>query len=155
LICFCLRAKPKGWCVRAWRLLEGVRQILWSHLAAGPLAHGYAVAMPSYTLCPEARFPISPGEIAAAIGFAAGAIAGPIRLTGHSAGGHLVTRMISGEPLLSADVLGRVAGVTSISGVHDLRPLMRTEMNDTLQIDAIEALSQSPVLLEPLAAGFR
>ncbi|MGO4836577.1 alpha/beta hydrolase, partial [Rhizobiaceae sp. 2RAB30] len=24
----------------------------WSHLAAGPLASGYAVAMPSYTLCP-------------------------------------------------------------------------------------------------------
>jgi arylformamidase len=123
----------------------------WSHLAAGPLAHGYAVAMPSYTLCPQARISDIGGEIAAAISFAAGAIAGPIRLAGHSAGGHLVTRMISGEPLLPADVLGRVAGVTSVSGVHDLRPLMLTEMNDVLQIDAIEALSQSPVLLEPQA----
>ena len=28
---------------------------LWSHLAAGPLARGWAVAMPSYTLAPEAR----------------------------------------------------------------------------------------------------
>jgi arylformamidase len=70
-------------------------------------------------------------EIATAISFCAGEIAGPIRLTGHSAGGHLVTRMISGEPLLLPDaVLKRIAGVVSISGVHDLRPLMRTDMND-------------------------
>jgi acetyl esterase/lipase len=27
----------------------------WSHLAKGALAHNYAVAMPSYTLCPETR----------------------------------------------------------------------------------------------------
>jgi len=27
----------------------------WSHLAAGPLAHGWAVAMPSYDLCPDLR----------------------------------------------------------------------------------------------------
>jgi arylformamidase len=46
--------------------------------------------------------------------------------------------------------LKRIAGVVSISGVHDLRPLMRTEMNDTLHIDMDEARSQSPVLLEPL-----
>ena len=39
----------------------------WSHLAAGPLAHGYAVAMPSYTLCPETRVSAITGEIAAAI----------------------------------------------------------------------------------------
>lgn len=125
---------------------------LWSHLAAGPLAHGFAVAMPSYTLCPDIRITGISREIADAVGFAAGEIAGPIRLTGHSAGGHLVTRMISGAPLLPETVLRRVAGVTSISGVHDLRPLMRTDMNDTLNIDTAEAQSESPVLLTPLAA---
>ncbi len=30
-------------------------QRLWSHLAAGPLAYGRAVAMPGYPLCPEFR----------------------------------------------------------------------------------------------------
>ena len=39
----------------------------WSHLAAGPLAHGYAVAVPSYTLCPETRVSAITREIAAAI----------------------------------------------------------------------------------------
>ncbi|MCY0096270.1 alpha/beta hydrolase [Hoeflea ulvae] len=125
---------------------------MWSHLAAGPLAHGFAVAMPSYTLCPDIRIGGIVREIAAAVQFAAGEIAGPIRLTGHSAGGHLVTRMISGEALLSKAVLDRISGVTSISGVHDLRPLMLTEMNDTLHIDAAEAQSESPVLLSPLGA---
>lgn len=124
----------------------------WSHLAAGPLAHGFAVAMPSYTLCPENRISGIGREIAAAVSLAAGEVAGPIRLTGHSAGGQLVTRMISGAPLLSEAVLSRVAGVTSISGVHDLRPLMLTEMNDILKIDAAEAQQESPVLLSPLAA---
>lgn len=124
----------------------------WSHLAAGPLAHDYAVAMPGYTLCPQARIGEIAIEIAQAVSFAAHQISGPIRLTGHSAGGHLVTRMISGAPLLPAEVLERVKGVTSISGVHDLRPLMRTEMNDTLHIDAQEAQTESPALLQPLAA---
>ena len=27
----------------------------WSHLARGSVEHGYAVAMPSYTLCPQTR----------------------------------------------------------------------------------------------------
>ncbi|MBU4527328.1 MAG: alpha/beta hydrolase [Hoeflea sp.] len=124
---------------------------VWSHLAAGPLAHGFAVAMPGYTLCPDNRIAGIGREIAAAIGFAAGEVAGPIRLTGHSAGGQLVTRMISGTALLPDAVLNRVAGVTSISGVHHLRPIMKTAMNDTLHIDAAEAVSESPVLLAPLA----
>ena len=143
---------PKGLAVFVhggyWKAFD---KSYWSHLAAGPLAHGFAVAMPSYTLCPDNRVSGIAREIAAAVDFAAQEIAGPIRLTGHSAGGQLVTRMISGTPLLSEEVLGRIAGVTSISGVHDLRPLMQTEMNDTLKIDAAEAQSESPVLLAPLA----
>ncbi|MEP3435418.1 MAG: alpha/beta hydrolase [Hoeflea sp.] len=123
----------------------------WSHLAAGPLAHGFAVAMPSYTLCPDIRIAVIAGEIADAVGFAAGEIAGPIRLTGHSAGGQLVTRMISGNSVLPEPVLARIAGVTSISGVHDLRPLLKTQMNGALNLDAAEAQTESPVLLSPLA----
>ena len=67
----------------------------WSHLANGALAHGYAVAMPSYTLCPQARISGIVSEVGAAITEAARMIAGPIHLTGHSAGGHLATRMIA------------------------------------------------------------
>lgn len=122
----------------------------WSHLAAGPLAHGHAVVMPSYTLCPDIRIAGITQEVGAAIAMAAGEIDGPIRLTGHSAGGHLVTRMICASSPLPASVRARVANTVSISGVHDLRPMMRTAMNETLAIDGAEAATESPALLEPM-----
>lgn len=123
---------------------------LWSDLAAGPLAHGWAVAMPSYTLAPDARISQITGQIGAAITRAAGLVDGPIRLVGHSAGGHLVTRMICQGGPLAVPVAGRIERVISISGVHDLRPLRLNAMNDTLQIDGAEAEVESPVLLDPL-----
>lgn len=121
-----------------------------SHLAAGPLAHGYAVAMPSYTLCPETRIAGITAEIGKAIELAAGEVAGPIHLAGHSAGGHLATRMVSSTSPLPQAVRDRIGNVVSISGVHDLRPLMRTAMNKTLKIDEAEAIAESPALLRPL-----
>jgi len=124
---------------------------LWSHLAAGPLARGYAVAMPSYRLCPDVRIRDIVADAATAVVAAAEWIAGPIHLTGHSAGGHLATRLIATGSPLPADLLARIGNVVSISGLHDLRPLMRTGMNATLCIDAAEAASESPALLEPIA----
>jgi acetyl esterase/lipase len=121
----------------------------WSHLAAGPLARGWAVAMPGYTLCPQIRISGITRQIGAAITAAARELGGPIRLAGHSAGGHLVTRMLcEGAPLAEA-VAARIASVTSISGVHDLRPLLNTAMNDDLGLDRAEAAAESPALLEP------
>lgn len=121
-----------------------------SHLAAGPLARGLAVAMPSYPLCPDVRIAAIAGHVARAIEVAAQAVPGPIMLSGHSAGGHLASRLMTmGSPLADA-VRARVARVVSISGVHDLRPLMRTAMNDTLRLDAAEAAAESPALLTPV-----
>lgn len=122
----------------------------WSHLAAGPLAHGHAVAMPSYTLCPDIRVGGIVAEVGRAVEAAAAMVAGPVRLAGHSAGGHLVTRMICSDTPLSQAVSGRVVSTVSISGLHDLRPLMKTQMNAELKIDVAEARAQSPALLEPL-----
>lgn len=125
----------------------------WSHLAAGPLAHGHAVAMPSYTLCPDIRIGGIVREIGSAVEAAAGMVAGPIRLTGHSAGGHLVSRMICANSPLPDAVRSRIANTVSISGVHDLRPMMATAMNETLKIDRAEADDESPALLEPMAGA--
>jgi arylformamidase len=123
---------------------------LWSQLAAGPLAHGWAVAMPSYTLCPDVRIAAISREVGAAIEAAAGMVGGPLALTGHSAGGHLASRMVAAGTPLSQPTLARVQNVVSISGLHDLRPLMRTAMNQTLHIDEAEALAESPALLRPV-----
>jgi arylformamidase len=122
----------------------------WSHLANGAVESGFAVAMPSYTLCPEATIAGITREIGAAVAHAAGEVAGPILLTGHSAGGHLATRMICANAPLPAAVRDRIRHVVSISGVHDLRPIMRTAMNGTLGIDAALAAAESPALLEPM-----
>ncbi|MCW5708389.1 alpha/beta hydrolase [Shinella sp.] len=122
----------------------------WSHLATGPLADGHAVAMPSYTLCPAIRIGGIVREIAAAIETAAGLVAGELRLIGHSAGGQLVSRMVSEPSPLSAETLARIRHVLSLSGLHDLRPLMHTAMNERLHIDEAEAIAESPALLRPV-----
>ncbi|WP_407522779.1 alpha/beta hydrolase [Methylobacterium oryzisoli] len=120
---------------------------VWSHLAAGALAHGHAVAIPSYTLCPAARIAAITGEIAAFLDRAGAEVAGPIRLAGHSAGGHLVTRMLCPDVALAC--AARIERVVSISGVHDLRPLLGTGLNAVLQLDPAEARAESPALREP------
>jgi acetyl esterase/lipase len=130
-----------------WRALD---KSYWSHLAAGPVTRGFAVAMPSYTLAPAARIGDIVHEVAAAIAHAAGAVQGPLLLAGHSAGGQLVSRMIAAPSPLSEAVRGRIRTVLSISGVHDLRPMLATAMNADLRIDAAEARAHSPALLEPL-----
>ncbi len=133
-----------------WRAFD---KSTWSHLAAGPLARGWAVVMPSYTLAPAARISTITQEAAQAIAFAARRIPGPLRLTGHSAGGHLVTRMVCAEGPLPEEVAARVARVVSLSGVHDLRPLLRTAMNADLRLDAAEAAAESPALRAPRAGA--
>ena len=122
-----------------------------SHFAGGALARGWAVALPAYPLCPDARIPEITAAVATGISAAAGRVAGPIRVAGHSAGGHLAARMITPGGL-GADALARVAGVLSISGLHDLRPLMRTPMNATLALDPATARAESPALIEPAIA---
>lgn len=124
----------------------------WSHLAGGAIAGGYAVAIPSYTLCPDIRIAGIGQEIAAAIEAAAGMVEGPLILTGHSAGGQLAARMLTTTSPLAAPIRERIRHVLPISGVHDLRPIMKRSMNAQLRIDAAEAMAESPALLEPIDA---
>ncbi len=122
-----------------------------SHLAAGAVARGWAVAMPAYTLAPAARITEMTRQVAVAVTVAAAEIAGPIVVTGHSAGGHLSARMACPDTLPDA-VAGRVVGIVPISPVTDLRPLRETSMNADLRLDAEEAKAESPALL-PRRAG--
>ena len=130
-----------------WRAFD---KSVWSHFAAGPLERGWAVALPGYTLAPEVAIRDIVAEVGRAVRAAAAEVPGPIRLSGHSAGGHLVTRLICRDGALPADVLGRIEHVLSISGVHDLRPLLNTAMNADFGLDAAAAAADSPALLEPV-----
>lgn len=144
--------KPKGLAVFVhggyWMAFD---KSSWSHLAQGGVDNGWAVAMPSYTLAPEAHLTRMSMQVASAITTAAAMVDGPIRLAGHSAGGHLVTRQVCAQSPLAADLQGRIEKVVSISGLHDLRPLMKTQMNDKLVLDEDEAIAESAALQRPMA----
>lgn len=130
-----------------WRRFD---RTLWSHLAAGALARGWAVAMPSYTLAPEARISAITAEIARAVEAAAARVPdGPVVVTGHSAGGHLSARMACADVALAAPLRARLRRVVPVSPLSDLRPLRHTALNGELRLDAAEAAAESPILARP------
>ena len=116
----------------------------WSHLARGPLERGWAVAMPSYDLCSDVTIPEITAQMTKAMPEMAAQVDGPIVLAGHSAGGHLVSRLLD-KSLLSEDLGSRIERVVPISPLSNLRPLLQTTMNETLQLTEETAASESPV----------
>ena len=116
----------------------------WSHLAQGALAAGWAAALPGYDLCPDVRIRDITQQIAESLRLIASRTDGPIALAGHSAGGHLVARMMAAD-ILPATLRQRITAVAPISPVADLRPLLETTMNEVLRLDAQEAEAESPV----------
>jgi len=124
-----------------WRMGD---RALWSHLAAGPVARGWACALPSYPLCPERRVSGITRALAAALPAMAAEVAGPILLSGHSAGGHLALRMLCADVGLPGAVAARLRGVLAISPIADLAPLTAMPMNADLRLDAAEARAESP-----------
>ena len=130
-----------------WRAFD---KSCWSHLASGATRRGWAVALPSYDLVPAVSISEITHQVGLAINKAASLTAGPIRLTGHSAGGHLVTRMICRDSPLAAEVKQRIDRVISISGLHDMRPLLNTKMNADFQMAEAEAVAESPALNQPV-----
>lgn len=138
-------ARPEGLMVFVhggyWRLMG---REWFGHLARGAMERGWAVAMPSYPLAPGARIGAITGAVHRAVLAAHARVpGGAMVLAGHSAGGHLVARMAE---VLEGAARARLARVVPISPVSDLRPLMRTAMNDDLSIDPPEAAAESPAL---------
>ena len=129
-----------------WRSLE---KSYWSHLANGCLKHGWAFAIPSYTLAPEARIAEITREIVSAVNQISSLNELPVRLVGHSAGGHLVARMLCSDVGLDGQITERIENTVAISGLFDLTNLYKTEMNDDLRIDEQEVETESPARLKP------
>ena len=118
-----------------------------SHFAAGLLARGVSVAMPSYDLCPQ----VTMGEIVAQVRAAAALVArrsGRTMLAmGHSAGGHLAAMLLATDwPALGLP-RGTVHGALSVSGLFDLAPLLQTTIGDALRMDVQTARDLSPMLM--------
>lgn len=113
-------------------------------------ARGFAVAIPSYPLCPD----VTVGTIITDMQKCAIAIwqrsqQRPV-VVGHSAGGHLAACLISTDWDKIADVprdLIRMA--YSISGVFELAPLVQTSLNAALKLDVDAAERASPLRWPP------
>jgi arylformamidase len=122
------------------------------HFVAGPmLAQGFAVAVVNYDLCPAVSIARIVDECRRMMVWIAkegprhGASAGNVVVGGHSAGGHLAAMLFATD----WDALGLardpfVGGVT-LSGVHDLKPLVLASMNSDLKLTNAEAARVSPV----------
>ena len=112
-----------------------------SFTALGPLAHGINVAVPGYTLAPDASLTDIVAEVRAAVNFLL-ASAGELGFDGNrmfvggwSAGGHL-TAMAAKHPA--------VRGGIPISGIFDLEPIALGVLNDKVQLTADEVATLSP-----------
>jgi arylformamidase len=112
-------------------------------LAEGMAAHGWSVAIPGYSLAPEASLTEIVDEISLALDWLAAngtsrGVGGPVILSGWSAGGHL-TAMALGHPVVAAGL--------AISGVYDLGPIRDTALNTALKLTDREVAELSPLRL--------
>lgn len=112
-------------------------------LVEGVAAHGWSVAIPGYTLAPEASLSEIVAEIFAALDWLAAnseayGIAGPIIISGWSAGAQLVAIALD-HP--------RVAAGLAISGVYELEPIRDTVLNNALKLTDREVATLSPLRL--------
>ena len=113
-------------------------------LAEGVLAHGWAAALPGYTLAPAAGLTRIVAELRLALDWlqaeAAGhGITGPVVLSGWSAGGHL-TALLLDHPAAAAGL--------AVSGVFELAPLRDSpHVNDQVRLTEAEVETLSPMRL--------
>jgi acetyl esterase/lipase len=123
--------------------------------AEGVLAHSWSMALPGYTLAPEATLTDIVAEISRALDWLAadgpkhGVGAGPIVVSGWSAGGHLAAMALD-HP--------KVAAGLAISGVYDLTPIRDTYLDEKLRLTDAEIATLSPLRLpvvpKPLAVAY-
>ncbi|QUW65115.1 alpha/beta hydrolase [Pseudomonas synxantha] len=122
-----------------------------AQFAEGALARRWRVVILDYPLCPAASITHIVDCVRRGIEFTAKLWnEGPIVLAGHSAGGHLVTQVASSRGALTPECKARISRVVSMSGIHDLRPLLgASELNAVIGLDCQQARALSPVLDEP------
>jgi arylformamidase len=114
------------------------------------VAAGLAVAVINYDLCPQATVAEIVEECRRAVTWIAregprqGAPA-PLVIAGHSAGGHLVAMMYATDWRALGFAQTPFAGGISLSGVHDLEPLVWFSHNVDFRLDEAEARRLSPI----------
>jgi arylformamidase len=127
-----------------WQALD---RAWFSHLAAGLVARGVAVAMPSYDLCPNVTLAVLVAQVQDAAAFLYRRHGRTMTAFGHSAGGHLTAMLMATDWTARGLPAGMIKAGLGISGLYDLVPLTLTTVNDGLRLDAEEARRLSPLFL--------
>lgn len=121
-----------------WQALD---RSWFSHMAAGLVAHGVAVAVPSYDLCPDVPLHAIVDQIRGVARFLHARHRRSMLAIGHSAGGHLAAMLMAWNARV-------VPAILPISGLFDLAPLIPTSINQALRLDEAEARRLSPLYHE-------
>ena len=134
-----------------WRALDKSEH---AFVAPAFVAAGYAVANVNYDLCPDVTLAAIVEESRRAVEWIAregkkhGAPA-PLVIAGHSAGGHMAAMMYATDWRARGFAEAPFAGGVSLSGVHDLTPLVLYSLNADFRLDDAEARRLSPIHAEP------
>ncbi len=122
-----------------------------SFLAPAFVTNRMALAVLNYDLCPNTTVGGIIDQVVSALHYLDRVPRIPANwiIVGHSAGGHLTAAMWSPLAKLSAKVRKRIVGGMSISGIHDLDPMVDYSINAELRLTRDEAHRLSPAAYLP------
>lgn len=123
-----------------------------SFVAEGPVARGCCTVIVNYALCPQVSITEIVRQARAALAWTwanaadVGGDRNGITVSGHSAGGHLVARLLATawqrDYGIPDDV---IKAALPVSGLFDLEPVRRSWLQPLLQISGDEVLAESPM----------
>ena len=121
----------------------------YSFAAEALVGKGAAVALPSYTLCPEATIAQITDEMRQfLVALWRRTNRRPV-VVGHSAGGHLAAALMATDWSKHGAPADLVRAAYAISGVFELEPLIPTSLNEALRLTPESAREASPILWQP------
>ena len=131
-----------------WRALD---KSDFQFVAAPFVEQGFAAAIINYDLCPAVSIAAIVDECRRALLWVAregskhGAAADNVVVAGHSAGGHLAAMMLATDWATHGLARAPFVGAVTLSGVHDLTPMVQFSFNTDFKLDDEEARRVSPV----------
>lgn len=120
-----------------------------SYMAVPLTSAGATVVVVDYELCPDVSMDEIVAEVKRSMYYifrlAKERQAGGIYLSGHSAGAHLAALMLmtsfQDDDAFDSEL---IKGAVLVSGIYDLRPLVKTSVNDSLKLTEEDAWRFSP-----------
>jgi len=137
-----------------WRALSKNE---YSYVAGPMLDEGIACVVIDYDLAPRVSVGTIVEECQRALAFVArhgerhGLAPGNVVVAGHSAGGHLAAMMAATDWTGAGFPSPPLRGALSLSGVHDLTPMLDFSYNADIGLDRTQARALSPAFMPPRA----